>query len=73
MARLQGTGQVDSSNGPFGQGSGAGCAMQARLLRSTMTAESADCHYMPSPRGALENLKLVPLEKSLPGPREVKV
>lgn len=73
MLRVQGTGQYDGSNGPFGQGSGAGCSMQARLLRSATAAEPADCHYMPSPRGALENLKLLPSEKSLPGPGEVKV
>ena len=73
MSHVQGTGQFDSSNGPFEQGSGAGCAMQARLLRSATEAEPADCHYVPRPRGALENLKLVPLEKSLPGPGEVKV
>ena len=64
---------MDSSNGPFGQGSGAGCSLQARLLRSTVAAEPADCHYMPHPRGALENLRLVPMAKTLPGPGEVKV
>ena len=73
MSDVQGTVHFDRSNGPFEQGSGAGCAIQARLLRSTTVAEPADCHYVPRPRGALENLRLVPMDKSLPGPGEVKV
>ena len=65
-------GQADSSNGPFGRGSGAGCAVQACLVRSSLPVEPADCHLMPCPRGALENVRLMPLEEPQPGPGEVK-
>ena len=65
-------GQAESSNGPFGRGSGAGCAVQACLVRSALQVEPADCHLMPCPRGALENVRLMPLEEPHPGPGEVK-
>ena len=59
--------------GPLGRAAGLAVPCKLASSEALWTAESADCHYMPSPRGALENLKLVPLEKSLPGPGEVKV
>ncbi len=65
-------GQAESSNGPFGNGSGAGCTFQACLVRSTLSVEPAECHLMPCPRGALQNVKLVPLEERQIGPGDVK-
>lgn len=64
---------VESKVGPFGHGYGSGYKMQAHLLRSALDIEPPDCHLIPHPRGALEDLKMMPMEKAHPGLGEVKV
>ncbi len=59
--------------GAYGEAASGGAHFLARLLRSTMTSAPAECHLMPVPRGALADLKLVPLEHDLPPPGSVKV
>jgi len=42
-------------------------------MRSRRRVEAPDCHVMPCPRGALADLRMVPLPRAEPGPGEVKV
>lgn len=47
--------------------------LQERLVRGSAHVRSPDCHLMPCPRGALSNLKALPLDSATPGPGEIKV
>ena len=51
----------------------AGVRMAPRLLRSAAPAHPTDCALMPCPRGALGNLRFVPLHRQQPGHGEVQV
>ena len=59
--------------GAYGEAVSGGARFLARLLRSAVTTSPAECHLMPVPRGALSDLKFVPLEHDLPPPGSVKV
>ena len=64
---------VTQDAGTYGEATSGGAHFLARLLRSAMTPAPAECHLMPVPRGALSDLKFVPLEHGLPPPGSVKV
>ncbi len=51
----------------------AGVRMAPLLLRSAAAAHPTDCALMPCPRGALGNLRFVPLHRQQPGRGEVQV
>ena len=57
----------------FGRAQAGGLLSVARLMRSRRRVEAPDCHVMPCPRGALADLRMVPLPRAEPGPGEVKV
>ena len=59
--------------GAYGAAVNGGAHYLARLLRSAVTAQPAECHLMPCPRGSLSDLKFVPLEHDIPPPGSVKV
>ena len=61
------------ANRAFGDAVCGGVQMQARLVRSNAHARSPDCHIVPCPRGALSDLRAVPLDSASPGPGEIKV
>lgn len=61
------------ANGAFGDAVCGGVQIQARLVRSSAHAHSPDCHIVPCPRGALSDLRAVPLDSASPGPGEIKV
>ena len=63
----------DSRSGPYGCGNSSCCILQPCLMQSSICADPPNHHYMPHPRGALENLKLVPMNRTVLGPSEVKV
>jgi len=67
--RLEGPHAADA----FGKALAGGLLSVARLLRSRRRVEAPDCHVMPCPRGALADLRMVPLPRAEPGPGEVKV
>ncbi len=50
-----------------------GVRMAPLLLRSAAAAHPTDCALMPCPRGALGNLRFVPLHRARPGRGEVQV
>ena len=50
-----------------------GVRMAPRLLRSGMAMQPTDCALMPCPRGALGNLRFVPLHRQHPAAGEVQV
>lgn len=56
----------------FGSAEAGGLHYAARLLHSQVAVSLPDCHVMPCPRGALADLRLVPLPHAEPGPGEVK-
>ena len=56
----------------FAPGHGA-VRMAPRLLRSMAAAQPSDCALMPCPRGAVGNLRFVPLHRQRPGRGEVQV
>jgi hypothetical protein len=60
-------------NGPFGAAAAEGARYNARLVRSCARVQPPDCHLMPCPRGALSDLRMVPLDRAAPGPGEIKV
>ena len=66
-------GAFDNHNGPFGHGDSSCCILQPRLIQSSISVDPPNHHYMPHPRGALENLTLILMKTSVPGLGEVKV
>ena len=50
-----------------------GVRMAPRLLRSAAAVQPTDCALMPCPRGALGNLRFMPLHRQRPGHGEVQV
>ena len=64
---------VTQDAGAYGEAVSGGAHFLTRLLRSAVTTAPAECHLLPVPRGALSDLKFVPLEHDLPPPGSVKV
>ena len=66
-AGLQGAGDA------FGTAADQGSLYKQVLLPSATLLRKPDHHLLPLPRGSMAGLKLVPLERSTPGPGEIKV
>lgn len=63
---------VQGAGDAFGTAADQGTLYRQRLLPSATALRRPDHHLLPMPRGSMAALKLVPLERSHPGPGEIK-